>query len=277
MAERRIQSLDRALQLLDALRLCGQPLSLKALSEQTGLNPATAHLLLRTLAARHYVEQHPDRRTYELGLAIVDAGQRAGQRRTLPVLVEPYARRAHEASAETIMVRMLHDGQIYSVLEFESPQAVVVRPERMRRSELRHGYSFASGKVFLAAMSATEVRDVLGAPPYQAFTTHTLTTFDAISSDLAQVRHRGYAMDYEEYFEGLACVAVPLWDHRGRVGAIMSTAVPLARATEDRLQQLTSLLLEQGEAASARLQGGGIVVSHPRREDDGSPALPHFG
>jgi DNA-binding IclR family transcriptional regulator len=69
--ERRIQSVDRALRLLEALRLTAQPLGLKELSALTGLNPATAHLLLRTMAAHHYVEQDPETREYELGLAIV--------------------------------------------------------------------------------------------------------------------------------------------------------------------------------------------------------------
>src|SRR3954447_5657151 len=100
--ERRIQSVDRALRLLEALRLTAQPLGLKELSALTGLNPATAHLLLRTMAAHHYIEQDPETREYELGLAIVEGGQRAGRRRTLPVLLGPYARRVHEVSGETV-------------------------------------------------------------------------------------------------------------------------------------------------------------------------------
>src|SRR5262249_15831075 len=61
---RRIQSVDRALQLLEVLRLGAQPIGLKTLSEQTGINPATAHLLLRTLAARNYVHHDAVRKDY---------------------------------------------------------------------------------------------------------------------------------------------------------------------------------------------------------------------
>src|SRR3954462_692962 len=126
--ERRIQSVDRALRLLEALRLTAQPLGLKELSTLTGLNSATAHLLLRTMAAHHYVEQDPETREYELGLAIVEGGQRAGRRRTLPVLLGPYARRVHEVSGETVFVRAECDGQVYSLIEFEGTQALVARP-----------------------------------------------------------------------------------------------------------------------------------------------------
>jgi DNA-binding IclR family transcriptional regulator len=260
MAARRIQSLDRALELLDQLRLCGRPLGLKELCAQTGLNPATAHLLLRTLAAHNYVEQNSDSRKYELGLAIIDGGQRGTQRRSLPMLIEPYARRAHEAAAETIMVRTVREGQIYSLLEFEGPQAIVVRPERVPRSQLHHGYAFASGKVFLAAMPQSEVRELLGPPPYHAFTAHTVTSPQAVACALERVRRCGYALDHEEFLEGLCCVAVPLHDAAGRVIAIMSTALPAARATESRLHELTGVLVEHGAAASARLRLERVVA-----------------
>jgi DNA-binding IclR family transcriptional regulator len=210
VSERRIQSVDRALQLLEALRLTAQPLSLKELCALTGINPATAHLLLRTMAAHHYVEQDPDSREYELGLAIVEGGQRAGRRRALPTLLGPHARRTHDASGENVFVRVASEGRVYSLFELESTQAVVVRPERVFRSELRHGYAFATGKVLLAGMPPVHVWAVLGAPPDKPFTAHTLTSREEVTRELELVRGRGYALDHEELMTGICCVAVSI-------------------------------------------------------------------
>jgi len=263
---RRIQSLDRALALLDTLRDSRHPLGLKELSNQTGINPATAHLLLRTLAARGYVEQNPDSRAYELGVAVIEGGLRAGQHRTLPALVAPWARRVHRLTAETTMVRIVHDGRICSLLEFESPQAVVVRPGRIHHSELRHGYAFASGKVFLAAMPPAEVQELLGAPPYQAFTPHTLTSYETVAQELSTVRDRGYAWDREEYLEGIRCVAAPLYNSHRRVIAIMSIAAPACRTPAKRLHELTELLIEHAASASARI-GAEDLTGRQSRSD----------
>jgi DNA-binding IclR family transcriptional regulator len=260
VTERRIQAVDRALRLLEVLRLTARPLGLKELSALTGLNPATAHLLLRTMAAHHYVEQDPDSREYELGLAIVEAGQRAGRHRALPPLVWPHARRVHEVSRETIFVRVARDGQVYSLFEFEGTQPVVARPGLVFRSELCHGYAFATGKVFLAGMPLAEVWDVLGAPPYKAFTVATMTSRDAVMRELESVRVRGYAHDHEELIAGISCVAVPIVGADGRVAATMSTSVPTVTATQARMNELTTLLLEHAGPASARVRAAGITA-----------------
>jgi IclR family acetate operon transcriptional repressor len=261
VAERTIRSLDKALQLLDALRVAGRPVGLKALSQQTGINPATAHLLLRTLAVHSYVEQDPVGRAYTLGMAIIDAGQRGRLRVSLATVVEPYARHVHRVSAESVFVRVIRGGQVYSLLEFESPQAVIVRPNQVQRSELRFGYAFASGKVFLAAMKPRPLSKLLGAPPYRALTDHTLTEPDDIARELDRVSQRGFATDRDEFMPGVSCVAVPLHDATGQVAAIMSIAMPSARATDDHISELAKLLTDAGNAASAQLQKVGVVGS----------------
>lgn len=269
MTERTIGSLDKALTLLDALRVAGQPVGLKALSQRTGINPATAHLLLRTLVVHNYVEQDPLRREYTLGVAIIDAGQRARQRVTLATVVEPFARHVHRVSAESVFVRVLRAGQIYSLLEFESPQAVAVRPHRVPFSELRAGYAFASGKVFLANMDPKTRARVLGRPPYEPVTEHTLTDPKDIARELDAVCLRGFATDREEFMIGLCCVAVPLRDASGQVTAIMSTALPSARATDERLSELAGLLVQASVAATAQLQRAGVggAAVEPRPSD----------
>jgi DNA-binding IclR family transcriptional regulator len=260
VTERRIQAVDRALRLLEALRLTARPLGLKELCALTGLNPATAHLLLRTMAVHHYVEQDPDSREYELGLAIVEAGQRAGRHRALPPLVWPHARRVHEVSRETVFVRVVRDGRVYSLFEFEGTQPVVARPGLVFRSELRHGYAFATGKIFLAGMPLVEVWEVLGAPPYKAFTASTMASHEAVMRELELVRGGGYAHDHEELLAGICCVAVPIAGADGRIVATMSTSIPTVTATNARMQELTTLLLEHASPASARIRAAGITT-----------------
>jgi DNA-binding IclR family transcriptional regulator len=102
-------------------------------------------------------------------------------------------------------------------------------------------------------MPPAEVRDLLRAPPYQVFTPHTLTSYEAVAQELYGVRNRGYAWDREEYLEAIRCVAAPLYSRHRRVIAIMSIAAPASRTPARRLHELTELLVEHAAAASARI------------------------
>lgn len=62
-----IQSIDRAFDVLEALALADDDLSVSELSEQLDLPIATVHRLLASLAARGYVTQEPTTRRYGPG------------------------------------------------------------------------------------------------------------------------------------------------------------------------------------------------------------------
>ncbi len=65
-----IQSVDRALSLLEALAEAGGEASLTSLSRRTCLNVSTCHHLLSTLVNWGYVAKVPGRRSYALGLRV---------------------------------------------------------------------------------------------------------------------------------------------------------------------------------------------------------------
>ena len=68
-----IQVLERAFGLLDVLASYQDPVSLKHISEQTGLHPSTAHRILNDLTIGRYVDR-PEAGSYRLGMRLLELG-----------------------------------------------------------------------------------------------------------------------------------------------------------------------------------------------------------
>src|SRR5512143_802873 len=96
-----IQSVDRALYLLETIAEAGGETTLTDLSNRTGLNISTCHHLLATLIQRGFVAKIPGRRLYALGARIMYLGHACLQV-DLPRRTQPYLERINEATGETV-------------------------------------------------------------------------------------------------------------------------------------------------------------------------------
>jgi len=209
-----VQSVDRALDLLEVLARSDAPMGVGEVVQMTGLPQATAHRLLRSLQLRGYV-RHDSSRKYSVGAAALwlgDAAQRSLTRGARGYLAELVA-----FSGETANLAVLEGDDIVYVAQVPSPQML-----RMFTEVGRHvpPHSTAVGKVLLAAMPVERALAILrrtGLPPR---TGHTITDIDAFARELRLARERGWAVDEGEQEVGVRCVAVPVGDGQQVVAAI---------------------------------------------------------
>jgi IclR family acetate operon transcriptional repressor len=83
----------------------------------------------------------------------------------------------------------------------------------------------ASGKLFLAYMPPVQRNRLLDHLQYKGYTPNTITTRIRLEAELARVRAQGYALDNEEFLDGMVCVAVPVFDPRSKQKIRGSVAV----------------------------------------------------
>jgi IclR family acetate operon transcriptional repressor len=215
-----VQSVDRALDVLEALAERGGEAGLSEIAASTGLPYGTIHRLLRTLLARGYVRQESDRR-YALGGALVRLGGAAES--MVGSWAQPYLTRMVELSGETANLAVLEGDFVVYVAQVPSPRRLRMFAEVGRRV-LPH--STAVGKVLLADRpDAAAVLERTGLPRR---TGHTITSTGALLAELGAVRERGYALDLGEEELGVHCLAVPVHDG-DRVIAGMSVSGPAER------------------------------------------------
>lgn len=217
-----VQSVDRALDVLEALAERGGEAGLSEIAAGTGLPYGTIHRLLRTLLARGYVRQESDRR-YALGGALVRLGGVA--ERMVATLAQPYLARMVELSGETANLAVLEGDFVVYVAQVPSPRRLRMFAEVGRRV-LPH--STAVGKVLMADRADEEVAALVGRTGMPRRTANTVTDLPGMLEELRRVRERGYAMDLGEEELGVHCMAVGVRDG-GRTVAAMSVSGPVGR------------------------------------------------
>jgi IclR family acetate operon transcriptional repressor len=217
-----VQSVDRALLLLELLAQSGGRLAISDLAARSGLSLGTVHRLLASLTARGYVRQDPDRR-YALGTALLPLGDAAT--RLLSSWAMPFLSQLAEQCGETSNLAVLEDDHVTYVAQAPGRHRMRMFTEVGRRV-LPH--STAVGKVLLAWQDEEQVRRTLTRLGLPARTPSTLTSLAAFSAELAVVRERGWAVDDEEEEVGVRCMAVPVGPGPGAVAAV-SVSAPATR------------------------------------------------
>ena len=226
----RVQSVDRTFTLLERLADAESPLTLSQLAERTALPMPTIHRLLRFLASQGYVRQEPSKR-YALGLRMIRFGQAAS--RGLGSWAMPYLSGLVARYGETTNMAMLEGDAIVYVAQVPSPQSMRMFTE-VGRVVMPH--CTGVGKAILSTLPDDQVSELLRRTGMPAQTSHTLVSPQAMLTELAQARRRGYVLDDGEQELGVRCVAVPLPGLPFR--AALSVSGPSSRVTMDEVPRI---------------------------------------
>ncbi|MEA2256941.1 MAG: IclR family transcriptional regulator, acetate operon repressor [Solirubrobacteraceae bacterium] len=224
----RVQSVDKALTILDALGASGpEGMTGSEVAKHLGSSKSTAFALLQTLLERGFVAdsgQGPTRR-YRLGMALARLGERVVSQITLRDVAMPILHDVTDATGLTSRLAVLEDAWAVVLGRVDAPGTVRFTSNVGRR-ELPH--SSGVGKALLAALPPERVRELVERTGLPQRTPKTITEADALLRDLDAVRERGYAIDDEEDAEGVFCVGASFADHQGEVaGGISVTGLKL--------------------------------------------------
>lgn len=245
-----VQSLGRALDLLEELARSDE-LGVGELAGRTGLQPSTVHRLLATLVERGYVAQNPATRSYFLSFKLLELAEQV-QRRTsrLRAVFRPHAEEIRAAVAETTNLVVLGDLDAVYVDQVEGPRSVRMFAEIGRRVP---AHTTAAGKAMLAHAAEDVLAALEAREPLARATARSVGSVAELREELERIRRRGYALDREEYEEGVACVAAPVVDRAGRAHAALSVSGPAARVSRLDTGEVGELLARHAAAMGREL------------------------
>jgi len=250
-ARNSIQSVDRALALLEALAEAGGEAALTELSRRTSLNVSTCHHLLSTLVNWGYVAKVPGRRSYALGARVLYLGQACLRQVDLPRRAQHHIDRINAVTGETVHLAVLQSDNIVTLVKRDSRHAVRVETGALGRSDAPH--ATATGKAMLAWLTEDHIRRILADQKMKRFTENTITDFAAFIEELRHVRRNGYAMDREEFQPGVICIGSAIRDHAGAVVGAISASMPAMRATEEHVALVRNEIIAAVSALNAEL------------------------
>ncbi len=245
----KVQSVDRTLDVLEALASRRGATGISELSQLVGLHVSTVHRLLATLVDRGYVRQDPESSRYHLGSRVFTLASAADVHLDLRLVARPYLERLMRNSGETANLVTLSDGEVVYLDQVASMHLVKMFTSPGMRAPL---YCTGSGKAMLAFGPAANVERVLSEPLARR-TPKTLANRAAFENELARIRERGLAIDDEEMEEGVRCIAVPIFDRRAAVAGALSVSGPTTRMTHERVERLAPVILALAAELSAQL------------------------
>jgi IclR family acetate operon transcriptional repressor len=247
-----VQSLSRALSLLNALAKADHGMTLGELAQETGLPISTAHRLLSTLQHENFVRHETDRGIWVVGVQAFIVGNAFTRSRELTATARPYMRALMERSGETVNLAVENQGEVVYIAQIECRQTMRAIARPGGRAPM---HCSGVGKMLLALMPEAERERILAERKMVKETEKTITSASRLRAELEASRRRGYAVDDEENALGLRCVAAPIFDeHSHAVGAI-SISGPSVRIAQSLLPRLGSTVRETADQITGRLGG----------------------
>lgn len=245
---KRVQSLDRALEILDLLA-AGREMGVTDLSRRLEVHKSTAFRLCATLQERGLVEQNPATEKYRLGYGLVRLAGAVTAEFDLSRSARPILQDLAERTNETVNLAVLQGDQVVNIDQITASHLVVNVNWVGKQTPL---HCTSNGKVLLAYLDPAR-RERIIAAPLKRFTPRTITDRRTLERQLRRVTEEGYAFTLEELEVGLNAVAAPVRLGDGRVAAAVSVAGPSYRVSPQRLQELGQLAKAAGDAISRRL------------------------
>jgi IclR family transcriptional regulator, KDG regulon repressor len=222
----RVQSVERALDILDCFSFQNREMTLSEVVGKTGLNKTTAKRLISNLMDRGFLQQDPVTKQYQLGMRLFELGGIVFSSLSLRhAAAYPMTRLQNETGATVLLGVRMEDELVY-VDKREGGGRIRISSDIGWRRPLHYGML---GMVLLAHLDPKEVRRILRKNPLEAHTPFAITDEDAFSLRLEKIRKQGYVVEHQEVVEGVFGIAAPVRDYSRQVIAALGIAMPMTQ------------------------------------------------
>jgi DNA-binding IclR family transcriptional regulator len=226
----RVQTVDRALRILESFEVDGQGRSVSEIAAGLGVHRSTASRIAATLAARGFLERVPDSESFQLGPQLGRLGILAlAGRGLIEAARKPMERLAAE-TGETVTLAVRRGDEAATIAQIDARFVVGVKNWIGGRTPL---HCTSDGKVLLAFGEEQVLPAELA-----RLTTRTITEPGELRRELEGIRERGWATAVGEYEDGLHGVGAPIFDPSGRSCAALSVSGPYYRVSSEALPVL---------------------------------------
>ena len=244
-----IQSLGRAVAILDCFRAHQPQLGVREIARQLDMSPSTVGRLLVTLCSLGILSQDPNTRLYRIGSKVLSWSAVYADTLDVREKARPALEELHRLTHETVNLYILDRDERVCVDRIESPQRLRVIVHIGERMPLHAG---SAGKALLAFSHATLVKKIVSRR-LEKLTNNTITNQNKLLNELKHVRQCGYAVSHAERFIDVIGLAAPIFDASGHVIAALNVAGPTTRFTDARVEALAPQVIQLANQVSQSL------------------------
>ncbi|MBA5850793.1 IclR family transcriptional regulator [Clostridium sp. cel8] len=233
-----VQSVDKALEILNALAEYPKGCGIAELSKQLGLNKSTIHRILSTLKNKEYVIKNDENSKYMLGTQILYLASSLKSGIDLVNIAKPYITKlvnkigevAHLCIPEESFKNIIYIDKITPNYE---NRGINMASKIGKKAPI---YCTASGKLLLSQFSDEKIEGILEGINFIKRTKNTIVDKESMLEEIKKIRINKYALDRIENEDGIICIAVPIFNSKGEMCATISiSSVILFNSIEDLL------------------------------------------
>lgn len=217
-----VQSLDRAMDILECFTYGSRELDLSAIITKTALNRTTARRLINHMLSRAYLSYDPQTRRYRLGLKLFELGGIVQSSMSLHKVAAPHLSALRDKMERTVFLGIAEGDRLVYLDTREAKGFFRFASNVGTIRPLHYGML---GIVLMAYMSRERQEEIIDAQPLKQYTPYSITDRDQFSLILAGVRDKGYFVGREHVTEGFGGIAAPVRDHTRKVIAALGLPV----------------------------------------------------
>lgn len=203
-----IQSVAKAMKVLDILNAAPAPLSLAEISSRTGWPKSTVHGLLSTMREYSVVAQDEDG-CYMLGIRLFEYGCTLSNSWDIVEVAKPFIQHISRTTGQAVFLSILDRGEVITLDRADNKTGLWISAEMGCRLPI---HCTSQGKLFLAYMSETDREEILSRKEWRSYTIHTIMSRKELDQELEKIKKLGYSTENGEYKIGLRSVAAPIFD-----------------------------------------------------------------
>lgn len=249
-AENRIPTNLRTLKILEVLGNCGEPMTATQINRYLDLPKQTIHRLCATLEEEGYLVRELNGKRYQPASRTKSIASGILYNSTNELLIRQVMEGIAGETRETVNLAIPGDKGMMYLKRVETDW-----PFRIQFSEGANVpfYCTASGKTFLSNLPHARRQALVGRLQFEKRTDNTLTSASVLLDELSVISRRGYALDNEEFIEGMVAIAVPVLDANSKYCASLAVHGPVQRMSLEKAQGFHECLVDAAKALQGEL------------------------
>jgi DNA-binding IclR family transcriptional regulator len=236
-----IQSLDRALHILETVAKSSDPVPLGELTDLLGVDRSSAFRLANTLKRRGFLANPSGRKDYILGPSVWRLSRQCDWSKALIAIAHDHLKALAGATKETAHLGVREGKKVLFIDHVTIPQMIAVSGQTGESVPL---HWTAHGKALLVDFGERELKSLLGSAPLPVRTKRTIVSVAQLVKACADIKSRGFADDDAEFDDGIRCVAAPIRNENGVVIGSIGISAPITRFPDARFSTCGRQVLE---------------------------------
>lgn len=235
-----IKSIVKAVWVINTLADAGQSLSLSQMSAKLQISKSTLHGIVSTLVDVGFVVQEQQTGRYRLGTRLFEIGGAICNQWNVRKIAYPLIQQIVAEIDETVHMAVLDGGEVLYINKQESTNSIRIVTDIGVKLP---AHCTGLGKALLSGLGMLELQRLIKQKGLTKHTETTITDPDELWKELEKIRRLGYAVDEQEFVEGLRCVAVPIYNHSGEIISALSISGPVSRMRAEKFSLCRGSLL----------------------------------